>query len=146
MGSQRLGYGCTTDRTHTHTPSPLHTDTAAIVSHQETHETCKREMIDHKKRSNPSLRPLSMPLCGVTLQDFLQEAEPLPQSLHLGCSCFDWRTRQECCCTGSEPPSPHALHASFPSRDPRNPCCVSQTQASLLCISRYLLLSAKPQV
>ena len=35
-------------------------------------------MIDYKKHSNPSLRPLSMPLCGVTLQDFLQEAEPLP--------------------------------------------------------------------
>ena len=72
-----------------------------------------------------SLWLLSMPLCNVTLQDFLQEAEPLPQSLHLGCSCFDSRMWQECCCIGSEPPSPHALHASFPSQDPHNPCCAS---------------------
>ena len=130
MGSQRLGHDwvhtCTHTHTHTHThTTPIHTDTAVIVSHQETHETCNREMIDYKKCCNPSLWLLSMPLCNVTLQDFLQEAEPLPQSLHLGCSCFDSRTWQECCCIGSEPPSPHALHASFPSQDPHNPCCAS---------------------
>lgn len=40
--------------------APTHSGTAVIVSHQETHESCKREMLDYPKKCyTPPLRPLS---------------------------------------------------------------------------------------